>query len=68
MRLGCLCVVAGLDRHCHASLHVYTLNIIKIKQLVAMVVLVGTSPLSSGDPCHYDTNTKRTVFVVCTLN
>ena len=44
-----MCVVAGLDGHCHVSLHVYTLDIIKnmIKQLVAIVVLVGTSPLSS---------------------
>ena len=45
MRLGCLSVVVGLDGHCHVSLLVYTLDIIKndIKQLVAIVVLVGTS-------------------------
>ena len=52
VRLGCLRVVAGLDGHCHVSLCVYTLVIIKneIKQLVATVVRVGTShpPLSSG--------------------
>ena len=62
VRLGCLRVVAGLDRHSHESLHVYTLDIIKnkIKQLVAVVVLVGASPVvyySSCDPCHYDTCT-----------
>ena len=46
MRLGCLRVVAGLDGHCHVSLRVYTLDIIKnkIKQLLAIVVLVGTPP------------------------
>ena len=46
VRLGCLRVVAGLDGHCHVSLRVYTLDIIKnkIKQLVAIVVLVGTTP------------------------
>ena len=46
VRLGCLRVVAGLDRHCHAII-VYTLDLIKnkIKQLVAIVVLVGTSPV-----------------------
>ena len=46
VRLGCLCVVAGLDGHCHVSLCAYTLDVIKnqIKQLVATVVLVGTSP------------------------
>ena len=47
LRLGCFCVVAGLDGHCHAHLRVYTLDIIKnkMKQLVAIVVLVGTSPV-----------------------
>ena len=47
MRLGCLRVIAGLDRHCHASWHVYIVDIIKnkIKQLMAIVVLVGTSPV-----------------------
>ena len=47
VKLGCLRVVAGLDGHCHSSLCVYTLDIIKnqIKQLVAIVVLVGTSPV-----------------------
>ena len=40
-------VVAGLDRHCHANLRVYTVDITKneIKQLVAVVVLVGASPV-----------------------
>ena len=47
VRLGCLRVIAGLDRHCHASWHVYIVDIIKnkIKQLMAIVVLVGTSPV-----------------------
>ena len=47
VRLGCLRVVVGLDRHCHANLHVYTVDITKneIKQLVAVVVLVGASPV-----------------------
>ena len=47
VRLGCLRVIAGLDGHCHVILVcVYTLDIIKneIKQLVAIVVRVGTSP------------------------
>ena len=46
VRLGCLRVVAELDGHCHVSLCVYILDVIKneIKQLVAIVVLVGTSP------------------------
>ena len=41
-----MCVVAGLDGHGQLSLCVYTLDVIKneIKQLVSIVVLVGTSP------------------------
>ena len=55
VRLGCLRVVAGLDGHCHASLRVYTLDIIKndIKQLVAIVVLLGTSPRYLAGPLRY---------------
>ena len=44
---GLLPCRSWVDRHFHASLRVYTVDIInnKIKQLVAVVVLVGASPV-----------------------